>query len=528
MNKLFASLLLILVTAPLSAQQMADVPKLVVGITIDQLRTDYLQMMQNAFGSRGFRRLMNEGVMYENVKFDFPNLNRSSAVATIFTGTNPCYHGIVSSTIFNAEKGRVEPIFYDLEKAGSFTDDFVSPKALLTSTVCDELKVAADGKSDVYAVAPSLEQAMISAGHAANSVFWIDNATGNWASTTHYKEMPWYVEQMNQKEPLSKRIDTMEWKPVLPIRQYHYIPYVPAKEFEFKHIFSKSKEKQFTDLKSSGLINREVNRMVALLFNHVQFGKKEVPDFLSVGYSAANYQYKSVQEYSSEIQDTYLRLDMAIAQLLDLIDQKVGLNNVLIFVSSTGYFEGEGKEVSSFGVPTGEFYPKRAVSLLNMYLMAIYGEQRWVEGYHNGQIFLNRKVIADKLIDIDEIQTKAAEFLIQMTGVQDVITSHQLLHGKWNDHIEGMRKGYHRNLSGDLLLEIRPGWEIVYEDLNGTREYIRHSAIPAPAFFFGRNVKPVRITREIDATAIAPTVSSILRIRSPNAANSATLPELQQ
>ena len=81
---------------------------------------------------------------------------------------------------------------------------------------------------------------------------------------------------------------------------------------------------------------------------------------------------------------------------------------------------------------------------------------------------------------------------------------------------------------GDLLLEIRPGWEIVYEDLNGTREYIRHSAIPAPAFFFGRNVKPVRITREIDATAIAPTVSSILRIRSPNAANSATLPELQQ
>lgn len=525
MNKLFASLLLVFATTPLAAQQLVNVPKLVVGITIDQLRTDYLLMMQNAFGSSGFRRLMNEGILYENAKFDYPNLNCASAVATIFTGTNPCYHGIVSGTVFNTERSKEESIFYDLEKPGNFTDDFVSPKALLTSTICDELKVASGGKSDVYAVAPSLEQAIISAGHAANTVLWIDNTTGNWASTTHYKEMPWYVEQDNQQTPLSKRIDTMVWEPLLPIQQYHYIPYAPSPEMTFRHDFSKSKGKQFIDLKSSGLVNREVTRMVALLFDHVQFGLKEVPDFLSVGYSASNYQYKDLQEYSTEVQDTYLRLDAEIARLLDLIDRKVGLNNVLIFVSSTGHFDGEGKEVSSFGVPAGEFFPKRAVSLLNMYLMAIYGEQRWVEGYHNGQLFLNRKAISDKLIDIEEFQTKAAEFLVQMAGVQDVVTSHQLMHGKWNDRVEAMRNGFHRDFSGDLWLEIRPGWEIVHEDMNGTREYIRNNAIPAPVIFFGRNIKPERITRQIKATSIAPTVSSILRIRSPNAASEEILPE---
>lgn len=63
MNKLFASLLLVFATTPLAAQQLVNVPKLVVGITIDQLRTDYLLMMQNAFGSSGFRRLMNEGIL---------------------------------------------------------------------------------------------------------------------------------------------------------------------------------------------------------------------------------------------------------------------------------------------------------------------------------------------------------------------------------------------------------------------------------------------------------------------------------
>lgn len=72
MNKVIASLILVLMTAPLGAQVPADVPKLVVGITIDQLRTDYLQMMRHVFGDKGFKRLMDEGLLYDQVTFDFP------------------------------------------------------------------------------------------------------------------------------------------------------------------------------------------------------------------------------------------------------------------------------------------------------------------------------------------------------------------------------------------------------------------------------------------------------------------------
>ena len=89
MNKVIASLILVLMTAPLGAQVPADVPKLVVGITIDQLRTDYLQMMRHVFGDKGFKRLMDEGLLYDQVTFDFPNIDRSSATASIYTGTYP-------------------------------------------------------------------------------------------------------------------------------------------------------------------------------------------------------------------------------------------------------------------------------------------------------------------------------------------------------------------------------------------------------------------------------------------------------
>ena len=123
MNKVIASLLLALIAAPLAAQTSGDIPKLVVGITVDQLRTDYLQMMQHLFSEKGFKRLMNEGLMYENVTFDFPNPDRASATASIYTGTYPSYNGIPSNTLYNITRKRVESVLFDISKMGNYTDD---------------------------------------------------------------------------------------------------------------------------------------------------------------------------------------------------------------------------------------------------------------------------------------------------------------------------------------------------------------------------------------------------------------------
>lgn len=526
MNKVLASLILALIAAPLQAEMPMDAPKLVVGITVDQLRTDYLQMMQRYFGEKGFKRLMNGGVMYETMTFDFPNVDRSSATATIYTGTYPSYHGIISNTFYNVANKRVESILYDPNKMGNYTDEMVSPKNILTSTVCDELKIASDGISRVFSVAPSFEQAILGGGHAANSVFWIDDANGKWASSTHYTDIPIYIEQINTQSSLSKRIDTMIWVPTRPITDYTAMPY-QNKDFLFKHIFGRAKHEKYSFFKTSALVNPEITAVASAFIEEGALGQQMFPDFLNVAYSAASYRDKSIQEYSLEIQDTYIRLDRELGKLLDLIDRKIGLQNAVVFLTSTGYFNGEGKELGTFQVPSGEFYPKRAVALLNMYLMAIYGQGDWVEGYHNRQIFLNRKLISDKLIDIQDIQTKAAEFIIQMTGVQDVTTSHNLLHDNWNNRVDDIRRGYHRKLSGDLLIEIQPGWEIVYEDVANTRDYVRNNAIESPLFFFGKNIKPAHIIRPVKATAVAPTVARILRIRSPNAADNFSLPELR-
>ena len=202
-------------------------------------------------------------------------------------------------------------------------------------------------------------------------------------------------------------------------------------------------------------------------------------------------------------------------------------SNAFIFLTSTGNFNTEIKPAEKYNIPTGEFHPKRCAALLNTYLMAIYGSENWVLGYHNQQIYLNRRLIENKKVDLHEIQIKAAEFVVQFSGVQDVVTSHQLLHGNWNEKINEYKNGFHRKLSGDLLIAIQPGWDIIYEDINTDNISVRKDGIPAPLILYGPQVESQRVNRVIDATEIAPTVSRILRIRSPNACDALPLPELQ-
>lgn len=526
MNRFITSLIVVLAAANMNAQQMAGVPKLVVGITVDQLRGDYLEYLYNIFGEDGFKKLMKGGIYYDDVDFSFDNPDCAAGMATLFTGANPYYHGVISNTLFNPNSDRTESIFNDRNFLGNFTSQTVSPNKLLASTITDELKSASFGLSRIFAVAPELEQALVAGGHSADGAFWIDNITGKWATTAFYKEVPWFLDRYNRNEALDKRIDDLEWTPMLKAEEYNFLPYLSS-EWSFKYNFARQKKDRIALFKTTALVNDEINKVVSLFLKNNGFGKGKNPDYLSVTYNAGTYKDGSVQEYSLETQDTYLRLDRNIGELLTMIDQSVGLDNTFIFLSSTGHYNNEIKPSERFRIPTGEFKPKRCLALLNAYLMAIYGPENWVSHYHNQQIYLNRQLIEDKKIDLKEIQTKAAEFVVEFSGIQDVVTSHRLLHGNWNPDLSRCINGFNSQVSGDLILSVQPGWEIVYEDINRTNTTIRKGSIPAPLILYGPQLKAEKVKRTIDARELAPTVSSILRIRSPNACEARPLPEVK-
>lgn len=106
-NKVLATILFSLLVVPL-VQSADNSPRLVVGITVDQLRTDYLEALQHLFGEKGFKRLMREGVVCENLVFDFPNIDKASATATLYTGTTPFFMAFRRSVFqYGISAGRV-------------------------------------------------------------------------------------------------------------------------------------------------------------------------------------------------------------------------------------------------------------------------------------------------------------------------------------------------------------------------------------------------------------------------------------
>jgi len=528
MIRIITSLVAVLTVASLQSQTtLRETPKLVIGITIDQLRGDYLELFQKTFSEKGFKRLLNEGLVYQNMVFDFPNLNQASTLATLYTGTSPFHHGIVDSKIYLPAKGTEVSIFHDEKFLGNYTSEKLSPSLLKVSTITDELKIASQGKSDIYTFTPNFSQAIISAGHFGNGAYWVEDYTGKWATSTYYNDLYWTVEQDNRSNIYSNQVTSLTWQPLLSSDRYNTFPYGnPA--YVFSHQFG-----QYTNpyvyLKESPFVNENITQTALKLLEKNDMGKRSSPDFLALTYYAGDYSASSKSDYSLEVQDTYARLDKELATLLDQVERTVGLHNTFIFVTSTGYYNSNSQYPDNLKVAPGIFYPKRCEALLNMYLMAIYGKEQWVERYHNQQIYLNRKLIESKNISLEEIQNKAAEFIVQFTGVQDAVTSMQLLTGKTDSQMMPYRNMLSKEYPGDILIDIQSGYQIVYEENSGvttSTKIQRNAAVTCPVIFFGANTKPVKISRTIKAAEIAPTVCRVLRIRSPNAAKEQPLPEL--
>lgn len=526
MIRVLSSLVAFISITTLCAQHPSgDVPKLVVGITIDQLRGDYLEMFKHTFGQKGFNRLLSNGLVYSNVSYDFPNLDKASTITTIYTGANPSYHGITAENKYSVALNREESSFFDDNYLGNFTSDKRSPLPVRVSTIADELKVASGGQSDIFAFAPDASQALASGGHAASGAYWIEDVTGKWATTTFYRNKQAVVDQHNRSnQSLSNTIGSITWRPAIDIARYNAFPYTQNR-YNFQHYFGLDKKNNIRLFKQSPYVNKEVNDMAVRMLEAGSLGKRMNPDYLALTFYAGNYEKALDQNYSIEIQDTYYRLDQELGRLLDAIEASVGLANTLIFVVSTGYFNEQ--EIIPDGMITagGDFHPERSQALLNMYLMAIYGREQWIKKYNDRQFFFDRKLLEDKKIDLVEFQQKAAEFLVQSAGVQDVITSYQMLHGAYNQHVQYYRNGYYKGISGDLFLELQPGWRVI--EPQSTDSYrVRHNAVVSPAIFFGSDIKPQKVEKTIQATEIAPSVSYRLRIRAPNAARGEILKEL--
>ena len=209
-----------------------------------------------------------------------------------------------------------------------------------------------------------------------------------------------------------------------------------------------------------------------------------------------------------------------LGKLIDGIERYVKTERVLFVVTSTGYYDEKIPDFDRYRVPTGTFYINRTASLLNMYLGAIYGSGKYVSQCFNNQIYLDRQLIEQKRISLSELLKKCQIFLFQNAGVVDVYTSERLLAG--GKDIQKLRAGFNPTASGDIIIEVAPGWKLLNEDTQQSYTN-RIGDIAFPVIFLGNHIPHEHITLPITADRITPTLAKAIRIRAPNACASIPL-----
>lgn len=450
MSRYLSTIILLSVLGSLgaSAQSLQPAPRLVVNIAVDQLRTDYIEHFSPLYGENGFRKLLQKGCVYEAASYPFSPVDRASAIASIATGTTPRYNNIVATQWL--DRSTLRPVMC--------TDDAtygVSPQKIATTTVGDELKISTRGNAIVYSVAQEKDAAVLSAGHAADGAFWMNDITGQWTTSSYYPKSAQSILKTHNRAT-----------------------------------------KQHT----TG--NEAVADLSVTCVNETGMGRDITTDLLSVTLSARG---TDASLWQSEMETVYVNLDRTIASLIKRIEEKVGSDRVMFVLTSTGYADEQRVDYELFRIPTGTFYINRTANLLNMYLGAIYGQAKYVETCFHNQIYLDRKLLEMRHLSLTEVIIRSKELIMQSAGVSGVSTS-----------------PYSSTVSGDLIIETAPGWQIVNEESHETY-FSRAAFIPFPIILYGAGIKSGRVTTNATVDRIAPTIAKAIRIRAPNACSSAPL-----
>lgn len=512
--------------------QNKNMPKLVVGIVVDQMRYDYLTKYEDKFSEGGFKRLMTEGSFFTNAHLNYIPAYTAPGHSSIYTGTTPNFHGIIANDYFDRFSKKM---IYCLDDSSYYTlggnDDAgeVSPKNLLASTITDELKLYSNGKSKIVSASIKDRGAVIPGGHLADQVYWYDKNNGNFISSTYYMDnLPAWVIRFNAAHYAESYMNK-EWNLLLPYENYSFAiaddsPWEEDVFSENKHTFphsfsNLSEDDKIRKLPDSPFGNDMLFDFVEEAIDNEQLGKSNVTDFLAVSFSSTDYIGHAFGPNSYEIMDTYLRLDRIIEKLLKKLDETAGYGNYIVFLTADHAGSDAFGYLKKDRMPTGAISTKDNREKLYSFAAEKYGDSKIIENYSNLQIFLNYDYMQQKNLDPKKVRAEFAGFLKNnFTEISKVFTRDELenLYPE-RDGNNFVRNGYNSLRSGDIAMELQPGmvfWEPSKHASTHETRYSYDSHIPL--LFYGWNIPVQRVNSPVYVVDIAPTVADLLGIREPN------------
>ncbi|UXX78243.1 alkaline phosphatase family protein [Reichenbachiella carrageenanivorans] len=532
MSKFILAFLLTFTSLFLYGQQ-ASQPKLVVGVVVDQMRQEYLYRFANHFGEDGFKRLMNEGFVFKNAHFNYVPTYTGPGHASVYTGTTPRVHGIIANDWYDKYAKQMRYCVQDDEVQGVDCEGKIgrrSPKNLKTSTITDELRLFSQNRSKVISLSIKDRSAILPGGHQPNGAYWFDAKSGQFITSTFYREsLPDWLVKFNKKK-LAEKYMKKGWETYKPIAAYVESarddrPYESKELGGLKAVFpydfseiDKSKNKNEL-IKYTPYGNQLTVDLALAALTAEDLGRDEVTDILAVSFSSTDYVGHAFGPYSKEVQDTYIRLDLDLARLMKALDEQVGKGQWTMFLTADHAVSEIPAYMAENGHDTDYVNETDYLKMVNEKLITTFNSAELIENVRNNQIFLNREEIKNKGLDFKEVKAVLANFLVEMEGITAAFDTQEIANYNGDERdIKLMAAGINAHMSGDVIFAQRAGWLGEWHQKNGGTthgsgyNYDTH----VPMLFYGWGIKNGSSVNYHSVTDIAPSVSMLLNIKLPS------------
>lgn len=516
--------------APEKPKEIAHSPKLIVGIIVDQMRYDYLTRFWNHYGEGGFKRLVNDGFNCKDHHFNYAPTSTGPGHASVYTGTTPATHGIIGNNWYDKTQDKSVYCAGDdtYQSVGTSSDaGEMSPHRMLTTTITDQLRLHTQKRGKVIAVALKDRGAVLPGGHAANAAYWFEGGDeGKWISSTYYmQQLPKWVTDFNGSGKI--KAYKKAWTTLKDINLYlesgsDNNGYESLFEDETTPTFPHStpnllsKEKDFEILKYTPYGNSITADFALEALERENLGTDAITDFMAISFSSTDYIGHKFGVNSKEIQDTYLRLDVDLERILNTLDQKVGEGQYTVFLTADHGAINVPAYLKDQKIPVGYIEMDANKEKFDEFLKYKYGTTDIVKGISNHQYFLDRKVIDNLDMDLDDVQEEIAFELLGYEGIAKTYTGYQMWQNEYTKGIPSIiQNGWNQKRSGDVIYVYKPGF-ISYPRTGSTHGSPMIYDTHVPLLFYGNGIKKGSTVNRTEIPDIAPTVATLLGIAFPN------------
>lgn len=503
-------------------------PKLILVISIDQFRADYLQKYSHLFlpaSKKGFNYLMEKGAYFSHAEYGLLQNMTGPGHATILSGAYAYQHGIPNNDwidanqkyTYCAEDQSHKTVGADQKNPHIGT----SPKNLVGTTLGDELKNAyADSR--VVSVALKDRSAILMGGHRADYAIWFDAESFSWVTSDYYATaLPAWLVSINQT--LKKKLGTeLVWEKVLDIPS-HPNKFVPVTKYNsdmgiaFPH---KAKVGSPSTLMFPIAIDMP-GEVAMTALKEMKLGQKKSTDILAISYSNHDYVGHSFGPESDEIKETTVLEDKSIAHLLNFIDDSVGLENTWIVLTADHGVAGNVQVLKSHKIPAGYVNQDAIAAEMENFLTKRHGKTsgKWLAPPSEFNFYLNKSAIRQKGLDLVKVQTELAKHISSKTdlleGIAYVFSAADVRNRTLppEQHERQILRTYFEGRSGDVMMIPKPNYLLAYGATTHMTGYSYDRYVPM--IFAGKPFKSGTFAGG-EVVDIAPTIAFLLGIIPPS------------